>query len=169
MRWDGYIWASASAILYERKVFPGWVIISANSPGMALSVMVSSARSSRHSVEMVGRSCVPLATIVLGLTIGSLHVQRMPSFSNISRVVLLKLIVAPMIMFAVLKFTTFSSGPLESAFWILEMSSPPATGLALQAVHFGGDEHLVCGVLVVAYLVALITMPLFFSLVRVLI
>lgn len=120
------------------------------------------------SVHMVGRSCVPLATVVLGLTMGALHVRRMPSLYNISRVLLLKLIAAPLIMLAVLKYTSFSSGPLEDAFWILEMSSPPATGLALQAVHFGGDEQLVCGVLLVAYLVALFTIPLFYSLVRVL-
>ena len=120
-----------------------------------------------ESANLVGRSCVPLATIVLGLTMGALHVRRMPSVYNISRVLLLKLIAAPMLMLAVLKYTSFSSGPLEDAFWMLEMSSPPATGLALQAVYFGGDEQLVCGVLVVAYLVALFTIPLFYSLVRV--
>jgi len=119
-------------------------------------------------VEMIGRSCVPLATVVLGLTIGSLHVQRMPSVFNITRVALIKLVAVPLVMFAVLKYTAFSSGPLESSFWMLEMSSPPATGLALQAVHFGGDEHLVCGVLVISYLIALLTMPLFFSLTQVL-
>jgi malate permease and related proteins len=121
-----------------------------------------------NAVELVGRSCVPLATVVLGLTIGSLHVQRMPSAYNIARVALIKLVAVPVLMFAVLKYTSLSSSPLENAFWMLEMASPPATGLALQAVHFGGDEHLVCGILVSCYIIAMLTMPLFFSLAQVL-
>jgi malate permease and related proteins len=122
-----------------------------------------------NSAELVGRSCVPLATLVLGLTMGALHVQRMPSFFNVSRVVAIKLILIPLCVLGLLKYTGFGGSSLENSFWILEMASPPATGLALQAVYFGGDEQLVCGTLVVSYLVALITMPLFFSLASVLI
>jgi len=118
-------------------------------------------------VELVGASCVPLATVVLGLTMGMLHVNRLPSFFNVARVVGIKLVAVPLIMFCLLKYTSFSSGSLENAFWILEASSPPATALALQAIHFGGDEKLVCGILVICYLVALFTIPLFFSLVQV--
>jgi len=118
-------------------------------------------------VEMVGSSCVPLATVVLGLTMGMLHVNRLPSFFDVARVVGVKLMAIPLVMFCLLKYTSFSSGGLENAFWILEASSPPATALALQAIHFGGDEKLVCGILVICYLVALFTIPLFFSLVQV--
>jgi len=118
-------------------------------------------------VELVGTSCVPLATVVLGLTMGMLHVSRLPSLFNLIRVAGIKLVAVPLIMFCLLRYTSFSSGGLESAFWILEASSPPATALALQAIHFGGDEQLVCSTLVICYLAALLTMPLFFSLVQV--
>jgi len=121
------------------------------------------------SVELVGKSCVPLATVVLGFTMGSLHVSRLPSFYDTFRVVAIKLLVVPVLMIIVLKYTSISSTPLESAFWILEASSPPATALALQAIHYGGDERLVCGILVVCYLVALFTIPLFYSFVEVMI
>ena len=119
------------------------------------------------SVELVGRSCVPLATVVLGFTMGALKVNRLPSFSNASRVVTLKLVVVPLLMLLVLKYTSLSSDSLENAFWILQASSPPATALALQAIHYGGDEKLVCGILVIAYLVALFTIPVFYSIVEV--
>ncbi|MFC1613691.1 AEC family transporter [Gemmatimonadota bacterium] len=118
-------------------------------------------------VELVGASCVPLATVVLGLTMGLLHVGRLPSFFNVLRVIGVKLVAVPLIMFWVLKYTSFSSGSLEDAFWILQASSPPATALALQVIHYGGDENLVCGILVACYLAALFTIPLFFSLVQV--
>ncbi len=121
------------------------------------------------SVEMVGKSCVPLATVVLGFTMGSLHVSGLPSFFDTFRVVALKLLVIPVLMIFVLKYTSISSTPLENAFWILEASSPPATALALQAIHYGGDEKLVCGILVISYLVALFTIPLFYSIVEVMI
>ena len=98
---------------------------------------------------------------------GMLHVSRFPSIFNIARVVALKLVAVPLIMLCLLKYTSFSTGSLENAFWILEASSPPATALALQVIHFGGDEKLVCGTLVVCYLAALFTIPLFFSLVQV--
>ena len=120
------------------------------------------------SVDLVGQSCVPLATIVLGLTMGSLKVERLPAMFDILRVIAVKLLLAPLAMFLALKYLHFAGGQLENAFWILEASSPPATALALQAIHYGGDENLVCGVLVVTYLCALITIPLFFSLVEVL-
>jgi len=119
------------------------------------------------SVEMVGKSCVPLATVVLGFTMGSLHVRGLPSFCDTFRVIGIKLLVVPALMILVLKYTSFSSTPLESAFWILEASSPPATALALQAIHYGGDEKLVCGMLVISYLVALFTIPFFYSIVEV--
>ncbi|MBN2287702.1 MAG: AEC family transporter, partial [Candidatus Glassbacteria bacterium] len=118
-------------------------------------------------VEFVGASCVPLATVVLGLTMGMLHVSRLPSLFKIARVIGIKLVAVPLIMFILLKYTSFSSGSLENGFWILEASSPPATALALQAIHFGGDEKMVCGILVACYLAALLTIPLFFSLVQV--
>ncbi len=120
------------------------------------------------AVQLVGGSCVPLATIVLGMTMGALKVSHLPSAWDTSRVVALKLVLIPALMFVVLKYTGFSSGPLENAFWILEASSPPATALALQAIHYGGDEQLVCGVLVISYLVALLAIPVFFSMVEVL-
>ncbi|MEA1996394.1 MAG: AEC family transporter, partial [Gemmatimonadota bacterium] len=120
------------------------------------------------SVEMLGKSCVPLATVVLGCTMGTLRVSRMPSFSIVSRVVAVKLLAMPVLMLLFLEYTGVSSGGLETAFWILQASSPPATALALQTIHFGGDEKLVCGVLVVTYLAALFTIPLFYSLAQVL-
>jgi predicted permease len=120
------------------------------------------------SVDLVGKACVPLATVVLGLTMGSLKVDRLPKAFDILRVIGIKLLLAPALMFLALKYLSFSSGHLENAFWILEASSPPATALALQAIHYGGDEKLVCGILVVAYLAALVTIPFFFSLVEVL-
>ncbi len=120
------------------------------------------------AVQLVGGSCVPLATIVLGMTMGALKVSHLPSVWDTTRVVALKLVLIPALMFVALKYAGFSSGPLENSFWILEASSPPATALALQAIHYGGDEQLVCGVLVISYLAALLVMPLFFSLVEVL-
>ena len=120
------------------------------------------------SVALVGKSCVPMATVVLGLTMGLIKVSRMPGVFDATRVLALKLVVAPLLMFLVLKYTSFSSGPLENAFWILETGSPPATALALQAIHFGGDEKLICGTLFIAYLIALFTIPLFYSAVKVL-
>ncbi|MEA2062775.1 MAG: AEC family transporter [Gemmatimonadota bacterium] len=119
-------------------------------------------------VELVGTACVPLATVVLGLTMGALHVRRLPRPAFLAGVVGIKLLVVPTAMFFLLKYTGFSSGSLENAFWIIEAASPPATALVLQMIHFGGDEKLVCGTLVTAYLAALFTMPLFLSLVQVL-
>lgn len=120
------------------------------------------------SVQLVGESCVPLATVVLGMTMGALKVSRLPAAWDTIRVIALKLVLIPALMFLALKYTGFSTSPLESAFWILEASSPPATALALQAIHYGGDEQLVCGVLLITYLAALVAIPVFFSLVEVL-
>ncbi|OGF98182.1 MAG: hypothetical protein A3F83_01980 [Candidatus Glassbacteria bacterium RIFCSPLOWO2_12_FULL_58_11] len=120
------------------------------------------------SVALVGKSCVPMATVVLGLTMGMLKFSRMPGAFDTFRVLTLKLVVAPLLVFLVLKYTAFSSGPLENAFWILEAASPSATALALQAIHFGGDEKLICGTLFLGYLLALFTIPLFYSVAEVL-
>ncbi|MFC1544707.1 AEC family transporter [Gemmatimonadota bacterium] len=120
------------------------------------------------AVQLVGQSCVPLATVVLGMTMGALKVSRLPAAWDTARVIALKLVLIPALMFLALKYTGFSSSPLENAFWILEASSPPATALALQAIHYGGDEQLVCGELVITYLAALLAIPMFFSLAKIL-
>jgi predicted permease len=120
------------------------------------------------AVELVGQSCVPLATVVLGMTMGALKIGHLPAALDTTRVIALKLVLIPVLMFLALKYLGFSSSPLESAFWILQASSPPATALALQAIHYGGDEQLVCGELVITYLAALLTIPMFFALVEVL-
>ena len=122
-----------------------------------------------EAVDMVGQSCVPLATIVLGMTMGAMKIGHLPPAWDTVRVISLKMMIIPALMFLALKFTGFSSSPLENAFWILEAASPPATALALQAIHYGGDEQLVCGQLVISYLVALLTIPVFFALVEVLV
>ena len=176
LTYNPLLWSAGKILISHKKGMVVRVrdVVTPPFVGTVSAVLISSLGLQRfvpnfalEPIAMVGTSCVPLATVALGLTMGMLHVDKMPSAGIIIKVMSIKLIALPVIMFIALKYLQFSSGYVESAFWILEAAAPQATAMALQSVHYGGDDKLVCGVMVVNYLIALVTLPLFFSLIEV--
>ncbi len=112
------------------------------------------------SVDFLGQAAVPMATFVLGATLGSISLKQLPAFKDIFRVLSVKYILIPSAVIAIL--LTFHLGqtyPLLSDFLIIQAAAAPATGLILQVRAYGGDRQKVAGIMFIAYLFCLAALP----------
>lgn len=118
------------------------------------------------AADLIGDSLAPIAMILLGMLIGQCHLRGVLRLRTISIPVALRLFVAPLLMLAALWSDLLGwISPLVALVLIIQASAPPATNLSLIARRYEGDWQLVSAVLLVTYLVALFTMPVFTALV----
>jgi len=112
------------------------------------------------SVDFLGQAAVPVATFVLGATLGSIILKQMPSFWDIFRVIFVKYILIPLVVILFLwYFQIGKTYPLLSDFLIIQAAAAPATGLILQVRAYGGDRQKVAGIMLIAYVFCLIALP----------
>jgi predicted permease len=116
------------------------------------------------SLDMLGEATVPIATFVLGATVGSITLTRLPAWSDAARAIGIKLVLLPALMITVLgalkAWTTVTIDPLMGNFLVIQSATAPATALALQVRKYGGDEQLTGGLLFISYLLCTLTLPL---------
>jgi len=121
-------------------------------------------------VDFIGQAAIPLATIVLGSTLGSISVRQLPPFSDIIRVVGIKLFLMPALVILLLYRTQWLSNyPLIADLLVLQASVAPATLLIVQVRKYGGNAQEVGSMMLINYLVCLITIPGWLTLWRMLI
>ncbi len=112
------------------------------------------------SIDLTGQAAVPVATFVLGATLGSESLKHLPGLRDIIRVVSVKYVLLPLFTVAVLYyFDIGKSHPLLADFFIIQAAAAPATGLILQVRAYGGDVHKIAGMMIVAYLICLLALP----------
>ncbi len=117
------------------------------------------------SADFLGQAAVPMATFVLGATLGSISLKQLPTFSEIFRVLSVKYLLIPMAVVALLwQFNIGHNYPLLSDFLIIQAAAAPATGLILQVRAYGGDRQKVAGIMFIAYLFCLIALPFWIAL-----
>ena len=112
------------------------------------------------SVDFLGQAAVPVATFVLGATLGGISLKKWPPFYDIFRVILVKYILLPALVLAVLLyFNIGQTYPLLSDFLIIQAAAAPATGLIIQVRAYGGDRQKVASIMFIAYILCLIALP----------
>jgi predicted permease len=122
------------------------------------------------AMDFLGQATVPLAVFILGATIGTISLRRMPPLGDILTVAVVKFMLIPATVLGILYFTgVYGTMPLFSSMMILQSSSPPATNLILMVKHYGGDTQAISSMMLVQYLLALLAMPLWMALWHVLI
>jgi len=123
-----------------------------------------------ESASLLGEATVPLATFVLGATVGGISFRRPPALSDATRVVLVKLILLPALMVTALAALAVWRGhslpPILGDFLVIQAASPPATALALQVRKYGGDAQQTGAMLLLLYLLCTVTLPLWVALWR---
>ena len=118
-----------------------------------------------YSIDFLGKAAVPIATFVLGATLGGIVIKKMPDWKDILRVLSVKYLWLPLSIFAILwYFQLGKTYPLLSDFLIIQAAAAPATGLILQVRTYGGDRHKVAGIMFIAYLACLIALPFWIAL-----
>jgi predicted permease len=112
------------------------------------------------SVDLLGQAAVPIATFILGATLGSVSLKKFPQIIDIVRVILVKYILLPLTtIFILYYFNIGKTHPLLADFFVIQAAAAPATGLIIQVRAYGGNVQNVAGMMIVTYVVCLIAMP----------
>jgi predicted permease len=112
------------------------------------------------SVDLLGQAAVPIATFILGATLGSVSLKKFPQIIDIVRVILVKYILLPLTtIFILYYFNIGETHPLLADFFVIQAAAAPATGLIIQVRAYGGNVQNVAGMMIVTYVVCLIAMP----------
>ena len=116
-------------------------------------------------VSLIGQAAVPTVTFILGASLGSLEFRKIRLDKDIVRILLVKLILLPAAVVGILSLTPLrETYPLLALIIVLQGASAPATALLLQVKTYGGDEEKVQTVLLLAYVLCLVTIPLWVAL-----
>ncbi len=117
------------------------------------------------SVDLIGQAAVPVATFVLGATLGTVSLRKFPKFINIIRVIFVKYLMLPIVTIIILNyFKIGETHPLLADFFVIQAAAAPATGLILQVRTYGGDVQKVAGMMLITYVVCLIALPFWIAL-----
>jgi hypothetical protein len=115
-------------------------------------------------ISMLGEAAVPVATFILGASLGGISLRFQHHLWDITRAVFVKLILMPLVMILILRAIGLHGGAsLMGPFLVLQAASAPATSLILQIRRYGGDEHKVGAGLLVAYLLCMFTIPFWYA------
>ncbi len=112
------------------------------------------------SIHFLGEAAVPIATFVLGATLGSIIFKEMASIQDILKVLSVKYFLLPLVVIAFLWFFKIGeSTPLLADFLVIQAAAAPATGLIIQVRAYGGEQQKVASIMFVSYLICLIALP----------
>ena len=112
------------------------------------------------SVQLLGQATVPLATFVLGASLGSIHFRWRSEKIDTARVLLIKLFLIPAAMWMFLSWTgLYHKQPLLGLFLMLEAAVAPATSLVLAIRTYGGDLQKIGTIYIFSYLLSLFSIP----------
>lgn len=121
-------------------------------------------------VDFIGQAAIPIATIVLGATLGSISVRQLPPLSDVIKVVGVKLLLMPGLVILILYWTQWlASYPLIADLLVLQASVAPATLLIVQVRKYGGNAQEVGSMMLINYVVCIITIPAWLTFWRMLI
>lgn len=119
-----------------------------------------------RAAEMVGSALGPVAMIVLGMMIGGCRLRGVLTPRTLGIPLVIRLLISPLVMLWCLTSGPLAwVSPLVALVLIVQSGTPPATNLSIAARRFGGDWELVASALLVTYLSALATLPVFTALV----
>lgn len=113
-----------------------------------------------ESMAFVGSGAIPVATILLGATLGGISINHIPSIKDLVKCNVVKFIVMPLLTIAFIVTTKLNINyPLLADFFVIQASAAPATGIILQVRKYNGDYEKIEAIMFVMYIVAIIAMP----------
>jgi len=111
-------------------------------------------------IELLGSATIPVATFILGATLGSVSLKMLPKFSDIFKITFIKLVLSPILVIIILLSTSISTkNPLMADFLIIEASAAPAANLIVMVRKYGGDVQTIGGLMLISYFLAIFFMP----------
>ena len=113
-----------------------------------------------RGIDFLGNAAVPVATLVLGATLGHIGFRIRESWMRGMPAIMIKLLFMPAVTIAVLTLCGWTkSQPLLTRFLVIESAVPPAAGLILQVRTYGGERDLVGSIMLISYVICIVTIP----------
>jgi len=121
-----------------------------------------------RAIHLLGLAAVPVATFVLGASLGSIRLSPGAYWLDGLRALGIKLLVLPALTILALRMTGWcSEDALLGAFFVIQAASAPATAMTLQIRTYGGDEQKIGSLLFAGYLLCAVSLPFWYALWRV--
>ena len=121
------------------------------------------------TTTFLGNATVPVATFILGATLGSISFKIWPSFWDVLRVTSVKFIFIPIITIFALSLTNLRAEyPLLADLFVIQSSVAPAANIIIQIRKYGGDKQKVGSVMFISYMICLFSIPFWLSVWRIL-
>lgn len=116
------------------------------------------------AMDLLGQATVPAAVFVLGATMGSISLKKMPALGDIFIVAMVKFVLVPALAFGVLFWGGCNATmPLFCSMIMIQAASPPATNLILIVKRYGGDAQAVSAMMLILYILSIFAMPLWIA------
>ncbi len=113
-----------------------------------------------QSADFLGKAAIPIATFVLGATLGSISLKKLPNLADTLKVISVKYILLPVLTISILYlFNIGNKYPLLADFLVIQAAAAPATGLILQVRTYGGNQAKVAGIMFITYIICLFALP----------
>lgn len=114
-----------------------------------------------ETLGFIGDGTVPIATFVLGATLGGLKIDFAKYWRDTLFVSVKKLIIVPgIVVFLMTLIPWTHSTPIITLLLVLQAASPPATSLAIQSQAYGGNTDRIASILLGSYLLCIVTIPM---------
>ncbi len=117
------------------------------------------------AVEMIGQAAVPVATVVLGASLGGVRLDLRGRAWDAARLLAVKLLLLPAATVAVvLALDVAAVDPLLALFLVIQAAAAPAANIILMVRTYGGEEREISSHMLLAYTACAITLPAWIAL-----
>ncbi len=117
------------------------------------------------AVEMIGQAAVPVATVVLGASLGAVRLELARRLWDALRLLLVKLGLLPAATVALLLALDLAAvDPLLARFLVIEAAAAPAANIILMVRTYGGHEREISSHMLLAYASCALTLPAWIAL-----
>lgn len=115
-------------------------------------------------VAFIGEAAIPVATFILGATLGSIAIRELPPWRDVVKVVSTKLFILPALtIFFLHVFNIEKVNPLLADLLVIQASVAPATQIIIQVKKYGGNVQLTGSMMLICYSICIFTIPIWFT------
>lgn len=163
------LWTHCRMILSgERKIDFKKILLNVNMIALFIGIIIFITRISlpgimTETMESVGSMVGPLAMLVSGMLIGNMDLKKIFSYKRIYLITFLKMIVTPVIVLILLKFSGMTSllpnGKMILLISLLATITPSASTVTQMSQVYGNDAEYASVINVATTILCIITMP----------
>jgi len=117
------------------------------------------------ATSLLGSATIPLATFILGATLGEVRLKSLPPWHRLLGLTSIKFALIPLATWGcIAAFHLADHSPLIASLCMIQASAAPATNLILQARAYNGRTEIIGGAMLVCYAACLLAIPFWLTL-----